>query len=43
MRSADVGMLVDQLELTKGKATELLKAHEGDAVKAMTAYVMAPV
>jgi hypothetical protein len=31
------------LELSKIKATELLKAHEGDAVKAMTAYVTAPV
>ena len=30
---------VDELELTKAKATELLKAHDGDAVKAMRAYV----
>ena len=30
---------VDQLELTKPKATELLKANEGDLVKAMTAFV----
>ncbi|KAJ4420195.1 hypothetical protein N0V82_004540 [Gnomoniopsis sp. IMI 355080] len=30
---------VDELDLTKPKATELLKQHEGDAVKAMTAYV----
>jgi hypothetical protein len=27
------------LELSKAKATELLKAHDGDAVKAMTAFV----
>ncbi|KAF9876698.1 hypothetical protein CkaCkLH20_05544 [Colletotrichum karsti] len=36
---ADVTLLVDELELTKAKATELLKAHEGDAVKAMKAFV----
>ncbi|KAI9171863.1 hypothetical protein HJFPF1_01354 [Paramyrothecium foliicola] len=38
---ADVALLVDELDLTKPKATELLKAHEGDAVKAMRAYVSA--
>ncbi|KAJ9661373.1 hypothetical protein H2201_006565 [Coniosporium apollinis] len=32
---------VEQLELSKAKATELLKAHEGDAVKAMCAFVTA--
>jgi len=32
---------VDELELSKGKATDLLKAHEGDAVKAMRAFVLA--
>ncbi|GKT91993.1 hypothetical protein Ct61P_09843 [Colletotrichum tofieldiae] len=41
-RCAD-GMLtggqVDELELTKPKATELLKANDGDAVKAMKAYL----
>ncbi|KAJ5294204.1 hypothetical protein N7508_009025 [Penicillium antarcticum] len=37
--AADVALLVDQLELTKTKATELLKAHDGDAVKAMTAFI----
>ncbi|EOD50670.1 hypothetical protein UCRNP2_2550 [Neofusicoccum parvum UCRNP2] len=36
---ADVTLLVEQLELTKPKATELLKAHEGDPVKAMTAFI----
>lgn len=30
---------VDELELPKTKATELLKAHDGDAVKAMKAYL----
>lgn len=38
---ADVGLLVEELDLTKIKATELLKAHEGDAVRAMKAFVRA--
>ncbi|KKZ66386.1 hypothetical protein EMCG_07890 [[Emmonsia] crescens] len=38
----DVGLLVDQLELTKVKATELLKAHEGDPIKAIRAYIAPP-
>ncbi|KAK7935228.1 hypothetical protein PG985_000723 [Apiospora marii] len=37
--AADVTLLVDQLDLTKPKATELLKAHDGDAVKAMKASI----
>ncbi|CAK7268677.1 hypothetical protein SEPCBS119000_003183 [Sporothrix epigloea] len=37
--AADVALLVDQLEMTKIKATDLLKQHEGDAVKALRAYV----
>ncbi|CRL17364.1 unnamed protein product [Penicillium camemberti] len=36
---ADVTLLVDQLDLNKSKATELLKAHDGDAVKAMKAFI----
>ncbi|KAL0475714.1 hypothetical protein QR685DRAFT_430340 [Neurospora intermedia] len=40
--AADVTLLVEELELTKAKATELLKAHDGDAVKAINAYVAAP-
>ncbi|KAI2619007.1 hypothetical protein GGS26DRAFT_342867 [Hypomontagnella submonticulosa] len=36
---ADVALLVDELDLTKPKATELLKAHDGDAVKAMKAFI----
>jgi len=36
--AADVTLLVDQLDMTKPKATELLKTHGGDAVKAMLAY-----
>ncbi|OAA44610.1 hypothetical protein BBO_04093 [Beauveria brongniartii RCEF 3172] len=39
--AADVALLVEELELPKPKATELLKRHEGDAVKAMRAYVAA--
>lgn len=30
---------VDELDLTKPKATELLKQHDGDAVKAMRAFI----
>ncbi|CAI7626466.1 unnamed protein product [Penicillium crustosum] len=36
---ADVTLLVDQLDLNKSKATELLKAHDGDAIKAMKAFI----
>lgn len=39
--AADLALVVDQLELTRAKATELLKAHDGDAVKAMRAFVSA--
>ncbi len=35
-------MQVDELELTKAKATELLKTHDGDAVKALRAYISVP-
>ncbi|KAL2361490.1 hypothetical protein RJZ56_005627 [Blastomyces dermatitidis] len=38
----DVGLLVDQLDLTKVKATELLKTHEGDSIKAIRAYIAPP-
>ncbi|QSS64490.1 hypothetical protein I7I51_01558 [Histoplasma capsulatum] len=38
----DVGLLVDHLDLTKVKATELLKAHEGDPIKAIRAYIAPP-
>lgn len=41
--SADQMSKVEQLDLSKTKATDLLKAHEGDPIKAMTAYVMAPI
>ena len=36
---ADVGLLVEELDLNKIKATELLRAHDGDAVKAITAFI----
>ncbi|KAL8997144.1 MAG: hypothetical protein Q9169_003527 [Polycauliona sp. 2 TL-2023] len=39
----DVGLLVQELELSKVKATDLLKTHEGDAVKAIRAYITTPV
>ncbi|KAM5343047.1 hypothetical protein ACJ41O_014013 [Fusarium nematophilum] len=38
---ADVSLLVDELDLPKARATELLKSNEGDAVKAMRAFVNA--
>jgi len=39
---ADFGQM-DQLDLSKPKATDLLRAHEADSVKAMIAWVTAPV
>ncbi|KAF9698727.1 hypothetical protein EKO04_002973 [Ascochyta lentis] len=36
---ADVNLLVSQLDLSKQRATELLKAYDGSTVKAMTAFV----
>ncbi|KAI0473904.1 hypothetical protein GGR56DRAFT_556030 [Xylariaceae sp. FL0804] len=39
VEAADVALLVDELDLTKPKATELLKAHDGDAVKALRAFI----
>ncbi|RDW81319.1 huntingtin-interacting protein K [Aspergillus mulundensis] len=35
----DVGLLVSELDLSKIKATELLKANEGDAKKALRAFI----
>jgi hypothetical protein len=34
---------VQELEVSKIKATEMLRGYEGDAVKALTAYVTAAV
>ncbi|KAG4425068.1 hypothetical protein IFR04_001838 [Cadophora malorum] len=36
---ADVTLLIDELELTKPKATDLLKAHDGNAEAALRAYI----
>ncbi|KAM5481256.1 hypothetical protein McanMca71_007515 [Microsporum canis] len=38
----DVNLLVDQLDLTKIKATELLREHEGNAVRAIRAFISPP-
>ncbi|KAK3701678.1 hypothetical protein LTR37_015330 [Vermiconidia calcicola] len=40
---ADVALLVEQLDMSKTKATELLRAHDADAVKAMQSWVTAAV
>ena len=34
---------VDQLDLTKVKATELLRAHDGNATKALRAFILPPI
>lgn len=36
---ADGPLKVEELDLTKNKATELLRAHEGDAVQAIKAFI----
>ncbi|KAM3087918.1 hypothetical protein ACMFMG_001986 [Clarireedia jacksonii] len=36
---ADVTLLIDELELTKIKATDLLRAYDGDAEKALRSYI----
>jgi hypothetical protein len=36
--AADVALVVDELEVPKAKATELLKAHDGDAVATLRAW-----
>ncbi|EMD90013.1 hypothetical protein COCC4DRAFT_68182 [Bipolaris maydis ATCC 48331] len=41
IEAGDVAVLVSELEITKAKATELLRANEGDAVKALVAFVTA--
>ncbi|QKX53665.1 uncharacterized protein TRUGW13939_00745 [Talaromyces rugulosus] len=35
----DVTLLVDELDLTKNKATELLKLHDGDVKQALRAFI----
>ncbi|KAJ5340822.1 hypothetical protein N7541_009946 [Penicillium brevicompactum] len=39
LAAADIALLVDQLDLTKIKAMELLKLHDGDTLKAMKAFI----
>ncbi|KAF5878080.1 uncharacterized protein Bfra_000247 [Botrytis fragariae] len=39
VEAADVNLLVEELELTKIKATDLLRAHDGDATTALRAYI----
>ncbi|OBT98504.1 hypothetical protein VE01_03657 [Pseudogymnoascus verrucosus] len=39
VEAGDVKVVIEELELSKPKATELLKANEGDLVKALRAYV----
>ncbi len=34
---------MDELDMNKSKATDLLRAHDGDPIKAMTAFVMVPL
>ncbi|CAK4029031.1 Hypothetical predicted protein [Lecanosticta acicola] len=41
--AADVALLVEQLDLSKPRATELLRAHDADALKAMKSWVSAAV
>lgn len=36
---ADVTLVVKELELSKAKATDLLKTHDGNAGKALRAYI----
>ncbi|KAK3987049.1 hypothetical protein QBC44DRAFT_129748 [Cladorrhinum sp. PSN332] len=36
---ADINLLAEELELSKAKATDFLKSHDGDAVKALKAYL----
>ncbi|KAE8373651.1 hypothetical protein BDV26DRAFT_271650 [Aspergillus bertholletiae] len=37
--SEDISLLVEQLDLTKAKATELLKSNDGDAKLAIKAFI----
>ncbi|RMX72440.1 hypothetical protein D0869_14616 [Hortaea werneckii] len=40
---ADVALLAEQLDMSKPKATDFLKSHEANAVKAMTTWVTSTV
>ncbi|ELR03867.1 hypothetical protein VC83_06071 [Pseudogymnoascus destructans] len=39
VEAGDVKVVIEELELSKPKATELLKANDGDLVKALRAFV----
>jgi len=39
---ADVTLLVEELELSKVKATELLRAHDGNVTSALKAFIAPP-
>ncbi|OJJ89221.1 huntingtin-interacting protein K [Aspergillus glaucus CBS 516.65] len=39
VKAEDVNLLVKELDLSKAKATELLKANEGDVKKAIQAFI----
>ncbi|KAH8646609.1 hypothetical protein BGZ60DRAFT_391775 [Tricladium varicosporioides] len=36
---ADVALLIEELDLSKIKATDLLRSHDGDAMKALKAFI----
>ncbi|KAJ5465021.1 uncharacterized protein N7458_000707 [Penicillium daleae] len=40
INAADVTLLADQLDLPKTKATDLLRAHEGNVTHAMRAFII---
>ncbi|KAF1810438.1 hypothetical protein P152DRAFT_98738 [Eremomyces bilateralis CBS 781.70] len=40
VETADITLVMNELEMPKAKATELLKKHEGDAIRAMKSYVL---
>ncbi|EAS29557.1 uncharacterized protein CIMG_08303 [Coccidioides immitis RS] len=42
VKAEDVNMLVEQLDLAKPKAIELLKTHENDPIRALRAFIMPP-
>lgn len=39
IEAGDVSLLVSELELPKQKATELLRSHEGNVLRALRAYI----
>lgn len=42
IEAADVKLVMSECDLSKQKATDLLRANEGDVVRAMRAFVTAP-